>query len=130
MTAVAIDGIGGHLGQEIEIRGWVYNLRSSGSIHFLLLRDGTGILQAVAVRQDLPPEVFEAVGARTQGHVEQDHVGVIGRRAIEGGASIGDGEHAVALAFEGTTEHLAQRRFVVHYEDVQWGGLAHVCGRG
>ena len=48
MTAVAIDGIGGHLGQEIEIRGWVYNLRSSGSIHFLLLRDGTGILQAVA----------------------------------------------------------------------------------
>ncbi|HEX9244683.1 MAG TPA: asparagine--tRNA ligase [bacterium] len=66
MTAVAIDGIGGHLGQEIEIRGWVYNLRSSGSIHFLLLRDGTGILQAVAVRQDLPPEVFEAVGALTQ----------------------------------------------------------------
>ena len=66
MTAVAIDGIGGHLGQEIEIRGWVYNLRSSGSIHFLLLRDGTGILQAVAVRQDLPPELFEAVGALTQ----------------------------------------------------------------
>ena len=66
MTAVAIDGIGGHLGQEIEIRGWVYNLRSSGSIHFVLLRDGTGILQAVAVRQDLPSDVFEAVGALTQ----------------------------------------------------------------
>ena len=66
MTAVAIDGIGGHLGQEIEIRGWVYNLRSSGSIHFLLLRDGTGILQAVAARQDLSPDVFEAVGALTQ----------------------------------------------------------------
>ena len=61
MTVVAIDGIGGHLGQEIEIRGWVYNLRSSGSIHFVLLRDGTGILQAVAVRQDLPSDVFEAV---------------------------------------------------------------------
>src|SRR5437016_14375575 len=66
MTAVAIDGIGGHLGQEIEIRGWVYNLRSSGAIHFLLLRDGTGILQAVAARQDLPAEVFEAIGALTQ----------------------------------------------------------------
>ena len=66
MTAVTIAGIGGHVGEEVEIRGWVYNLRSSGAIHFVLLRDGTGVLQAVAVRQELPPEVFEAVGALTQ----------------------------------------------------------------
>jgi asparaginyl-tRNA synthetase len=66
MTATTIDEIGRHAGADVEVRGWVYNLRSSGAIHFLLLRDGTGILQAVAVRQDLAPEVFEAAGALTQ----------------------------------------------------------------
>ena len=66
MTTTTIDEIGRHAGADVEVRGWVYNLRSSGAIHFLLLRDGTGILQAVAVRQDLPAEVFEAIGALTQ----------------------------------------------------------------
>ena len=50
LTVVSIDGVGAHVGDEVEVRGWVYNLRSSGAIHFMLLRDGTGILQAVAVR--------------------------------------------------------------------------------
>jgi len=66
MTITTIDEIGRHVAADVEVRGWVYNLRSSGAIHFLLLRDGTGILQAVAVRQDLPAEVFEAIGALTQ----------------------------------------------------------------
>jgi asparaginyl-tRNA synthetase len=66
MTATTIDEIGRHVGADVEVRGWVYNLRSSGAIHFLVLRDGTGILQAVAVRQDLAPEIFEAAGALTQ----------------------------------------------------------------
>jgi asparaginyl-tRNA synthetase len=66
MTVTTIEGIGRHVGEEVEVRGWVYNLRSSGAIHFLLLRDGTGVVQTVAVRQDLPAEVFEAAGALTQ----------------------------------------------------------------
>ncbi len=67
MTVVAtIDRIGEHAGAEVEIRGWLYNLRSSGALHFLLVRDGTGILQAVAGRADVASEVFEAVGALTQ----------------------------------------------------------------
>src|SRR5438132_4152114 len=66
MTITTIDEIGRHVAADVEVRGWVYNLRSSGAIHFLLLRDGTGILQAVAARQDLPAEVFEAIGALTQ----------------------------------------------------------------
>ena len=41
MTITTIEAIGGHVGEEVEVRGWVYNLRSSGAIHFLLLRDGT-----------------------------------------------------------------------------------------
>ena len=66
MTATTIERIGEHAGQEAEIRGWLYNLRSSGALHFLLVRDGTGIIQAVAARADLPPEVFAAAGALTQ----------------------------------------------------------------
>ncbi len=64
--AVTIDRIGAHAGEEVEVHGWLYNLRSSGALHFLLIRDGTGILQAVAGRADLPPEVFEAAGTLTQ----------------------------------------------------------------
>ena len=64
--AVTIDRIGAHEGKEVEIHGWLHNLRSSGALHFLLVRDGTGVLQAVAARADLPSEVFEAAGALTQ----------------------------------------------------------------
>jgi asparaginyl-tRNA synthetase len=63
---VTIDQIGAHVGREVEVRGWLYNLRSSGALHFLLVRDGTGVLQAVAARSDLPAEVFETAGALTQ----------------------------------------------------------------
>ncbi len=66
MTVTTIERIGEHAGEEVEIRGWLYHLRSSGALHFLLVRDGTGIVQAVAVRAELPPEVFAAAGDLTQ----------------------------------------------------------------
>ena len=89
MTITTIDEIGRHVAADVEVRGWVYNLRSSGAIHFLLLRDGTGILQAVAARQDLPAEVFEAIGALTQessviagGIVREDRRGLNNARSF------------------------------------------------
>jgi len=66
MDGVTIEHIGEHVGEEVEIRGWLYNLRSSGALHFLLVRDGSGIVQAVAVRSDLPADVFELAGTLTQ----------------------------------------------------------------
>ncbi len=63
---VTIERIGEHVGEEVEVRGWLYNMRSSGALRFLLVRDGTGILQAVAVRSDLPAGVFDAAGGLTQ----------------------------------------------------------------
>jgi asparaginyl-tRNA synthetase len=66
MTAVRIEQLGAHVGEPVEIRGWIYNRRSSGAIHFLLVRDGTGTVQAVAARADVPPEVFTAIGTLTQ----------------------------------------------------------------
>ncbi|HLW69663.1 MAG TPA: asparagine--tRNA ligase [Candidatus Binataceae bacterium] len=58
MTISYIEDLGRHLGDEVTIRGWLYNRRSSGKIHFLLIRDGTGICQCVASMADLGAEAF------------------------------------------------------------------------
>ncbi len=57
MDWVYIEDIAAHDGQDVEIRGWVYNKRSSGKVRFLLVRDGTGLLQATAFSadKDSPP---------------------------------------------------------------------------
>ncbi|OFX12921.1 MAG: asparagine--tRNA ligase [Armatimonadetes bacterium RBG_19FT_COMBO_69_19] len=61
-----IEQAAAHAGQEVEIRGWLYNKRSSGKIHFLLIRDGSGILQAVVAKQDVSAEVFASAETLTQ----------------------------------------------------------------
>ena len=49
-----------HVEEEVSIRGWMYNKRSSGKIHFLQIRDGSGFVQAVMVKKEVSPEEFEA----------------------------------------------------------------------
>jgi hypothetical protein len=46
-------------GKEVELRGWLYNRRSKGKILFLLLRDGSGVVQCVALKDEVPEEVFD-----------------------------------------------------------------------
>ncbi len=46
-------------GQDVELRGWLDNRRSSGKLHFLQVRDGTGVIQCVVFKGDVSPEVFE-----------------------------------------------------------------------
>ena len=53
-------------GSLVEIRGWLYNLRKSGKIVFPIIRDGTGLMQCVAVKSNLPEEVFETLKNLTQ----------------------------------------------------------------
>ena len=55
-----------HEGKSVEIPGWLYNLRKSGKIVFPLLRDGSGLMQAVAVKSALPEAVFEEIKNLTQ----------------------------------------------------------------
>ncbi|HEY2512718.1 MAG TPA: OB-fold nucleic acid binding domain-containing protein, partial [Polyangiaceae bacterium] len=55
---VTIARLSNHVGQEVSLRGWLYNKRSSGKLHFLELRDGTGITQAVVFKGDVSPELF------------------------------------------------------------------------
>ena len=46
-------------GKEVSLNGWVYNMRSIGKIWFLILRDGTGLVQCVVVKAETEKEVFE-----------------------------------------------------------------------
>jgi asparaginyl-tRNA synthetase len=57
-THVFIERIGEHVGKTVTIKGWLANRRSSGKIHFLMVRDGTGFLQVVMGRGDVGDEVF------------------------------------------------------------------------
>ena len=50
-----------HAGEEVLLKGWVHQKRSSGKIRFLVLRDGTGYLQCVAGIKDVSPETFDAL---------------------------------------------------------------------
>ncbi|MDR7417573.1 MAG: OB-fold nucleic acid binding domain-containing protein, partial [Armatimonadota bacterium] len=59
-AVVPVASLRDHVGQTVEVRGWLYNRRSSGRIHFLLVRDGTGIVQAVMSKADVPDEAFAA----------------------------------------------------------------------
>jgi len=56
-----INQLAAHVGQEVTISGWLYNLRSSGKILFPQLRDGTGVVQCVALKNGVGPEVWEAL---------------------------------------------------------------------
>ncbi|OGF99879.1 asparagine--tRNA ligase [Candidatus Gottesmanbacteria bacterium RBG_13_37_7] len=49
-----------YIGKIVDIKGWVYNKRSSGSIAFLQIRDGTGFMQATVVKNEVPASVFKS----------------------------------------------------------------------
>ncbi|HQJ76097.1 MAG TPA: asparagine--tRNA ligase, partial [Bacteroidota bacterium] len=61
-----IDQLSKYVGEEVTLYGWVYNLRSSGKIKFLLLRDGTGIVQCVIMKNAVGEEVYKLFDELTQ----------------------------------------------------------------
>src|SRR5580700_10234378 len=63
---ITISDAANHVDQTVEIPGWLYNIRKSGKIVFPILRDGTGLMQCVAVKSALPEEVFESLKHLTQ----------------------------------------------------------------
>jgi asparaginyl-tRNA synthetase len=66
MEHVYISDIAKYEGQEVILKGWLYNKRSSGKLHFLQLRDGTGIIQCVVFKGDVPEEMFTLADKITQ----------------------------------------------------------------
>ncbi len=63
---VYIEELKRHVGEEVTLKGWLYGKRSSGKIHFLQVRDGTGIVQVVAGRNDVGEEAFARADKLTQ----------------------------------------------------------------
>src|SRR5438477_4091557 len=63
---VYIENLGAHVGEEITIKGWLHNRRSSGKIHFLILRDGTGFAQAVMSKAAVGDDMFKAADHLSQ----------------------------------------------------------------
>ena len=63
---IRIQEIAQHVEQEVTIRGWLYSRTDKGRLQFLQVRDGTGIVQAVAFKKELAPEVFEQAQTVTQ----------------------------------------------------------------
>ncbi|GAB6088159.1 asparagine--tRNA ligase [Alkaliphilus crotonatoxidans] len=61
-----IEEIAKHDGKEVTIQGWLFNKRSSGKIHFLQIRDGSGFIQGVVVKAEVEESVFEVCKKLTQ----------------------------------------------------------------
>ncbi len=65
-TKTTVYKIGNFAGQEVVIQGWLSNSRSSGSVHFLTIRDGTGFIQGVVAKNEVTPETFQTANTLGQ----------------------------------------------------------------
>lgn len=125
MSIVPIASLPEHLGQQVEVAGWLTNSRSSGKIAFLQLRDGSGFVQGVVVRNEVGDEQFDRAVHLSQesslivtGEVRADaraHGGVeLGVSSVEiVGASVDypitPKEHGVDFLFEHRHLYLRHR---------------------
>ncbi|MCJ7802036.1 MAG: asparagine--tRNA ligase [Candidatus Marinimicrobia bacterium] len=89
MEKIFIKNLKKHDGNDVTLNGWVYNVRSIGKIWFLILRDGTGMLQCVVVKNDVDADTFSKEELLTQeSSVTVTGVVRIDKRAI-GGVELG-----------------------------------------
>src|SRR5947209_17417163 len=61
-----ISSLAAHEGEVVTLKGWLYNIRSSGKLLFPMFRDGTGMIQGIVPKAAVPEEVFERVKSLTQ----------------------------------------------------------------
>lgn len=66
MPRITIDSAARHVGESVEIAGWLYNIRKSGKIVFPLVRDGTGVMQCVALKANIDEQTFDSLRNLTQ----------------------------------------------------------------
>ncbi|MGD0338419.1 MAG: asparagine--tRNA ligase [Bacteroidota bacterium] len=66
MSRIYIEDLVHHVGEEVTLQGWLYHKRSSGKVRFLLLRDGTGVVQGVVVKANVTEEIFNIFDQLTQ----------------------------------------------------------------
>ncbi len=95
MNKTTISEIHKYVGQEVKLGSWLANKRSSGKIAFLQLRDGTGFIQGVVVKADVPEEVFQLAKSITQesslyvtGTVQKDERSPLGYELLVTGLEV------------------------------------------
>ncbi|MEK7467941.1 MAG: asparagine--tRNA ligase [Planctomycetota bacterium] len=66
MGVVNVNELKQHAGKSVTVRGWLFNKRSAGKLHFLQVRDGSGVVQCVIGKKDVDENTFEAAGHVTQ----------------------------------------------------------------
>jgi asparaginyl-tRNA synthetase len=114
---VYVADVSRHEGQEVTLHGWLHGRRSSGKLHFLQVRDGTGTIQCVVFKGNVPPETFteadhlpQETSVAVTGLVKKDErspigyeLDVRGLRVVARPARefpIGHKEHGVAFLME------------------------------
>ncbi|MBD3178548.1 MAG: asparagine--tRNA ligase [Candidatus Latescibacteria bacterium] len=88
MKVAEIRDIGEYVGGEARMKGWIYNIRSSGKILFIILRDGTGTIQCVAEESVIGEEPFEKASGLTQESSVEIRGNVVEDRRAPGGYEI------------------------------------------
>jgi asparaginyl-tRNA synthetase len=58
-SVVTVSQLGRHVGETVKLQGWIYSKSSKGKLHFVQLRDGSGICQCVVLKNAVPAELFE-----------------------------------------------------------------------
>lgn len=66
MARIYIEDLKNHVGETVDIKGWVYQTRSSGKVKFLEMRDGTGIVPCIFFRGECTDEAFDTFEKLTQ----------------------------------------------------------------
>ena len=94
-----ISNLARHSGATVTVRGWVSHLRSSGKIAFIVIRDGTGLLQAVLVKSQVQPEAWDLFSQLTQ----ETCISVTGEVRAEGRAPGGFELGVATLELLGTS---------------------------
>jgi len=66
MDRIYIEDLANHIGEEVSLNGWLYNKRSSGKIKFIVMRDGTGLVQGVLVKGAVDEAAYAKFDELTQ----------------------------------------------------------------
>ncbi|MBN1695759.1 asparagine--tRNA ligase [candidate division WOR-3 bacterium] len=131
MKYTYIENIADFVDKEVEIRGWVYNKRSSGKIQFLMVRDGTGIIQGVATEKDTEPESFSLMDNLDQessvivrGRVREDKRAPIGYELSIGSLEVvGESKDYPITPKSHGVDFLLQNRHIWIRSSKQWAIL-------
>ena len=100
-TIASVQHLSRFVDQDVRLRGWIYHKSSKGKLHFVQLRDGTGIAQCVLFQKDVPEALFDAVGRAGQ----ESSLELVGRVKADarapGGYEISVSDGVVHQAVEG-----------------------------